>query len=542
MDDAVRLQCSNTPEDTFQRADKEANQILYKVDDQLPCVFSFLNALQILLSHVLQILWLPLLLSPALCLLPADPAKVVLVSTAFLTSGVVTTLQSFLGVRLPTVTTPSPLYMASFVSLLHTTHQCPSDGDLYAMGPTLRSLEWQTRLRELQGALLFAGVLQTIIGLSGLQARLCRVLSPVAVAPAVVLAGLTMVQDSLTQLAEHCALTAGIAVSVILFALCLRFVRLPLPTFSIDRGLTSKQFPVFQMFPVLWTCVAVFLTYEVVAMFHTTTFYPDTQVISFVEANDNSNWFSFALPFEWGLPTLSVATAVHVLPAVLLQSLLSLFMFYASANTCGARPPPQAAVRRGLAVEGLGLMFGSVWGHGVTTSPANIGLMSLTGVASRSSTQLAALMMIFLSHFTRLTSIIAKVPVSFLYALHLCLLAGLVSVGISILKFINFSSRRDVTIVGFSLFLGLIVPQWVSKPDTGLLVLDNFISQFLTSSVFVGALSGCLLDLLIPGRVSNKKTHPWKFQTEEDKKIFRLPTWEEFICSALERSPFFSTD
>ncbi|KAG8249320.1 hypothetical protein J6590_022310 [Homalodisca vitripennis] len=118
--------------------------------------------------------------------------------------------------------------------------------------------------------------------------------------------------------------------------------------------------------------------------------------------------------------------------------------------------------------------------------------------------------------------------------------------GISILKYVNFSSHRDGTIVGFSLFLGVIVPKWVSYPDfhidTGLQLLDDFLGQFFTSSVFVGALFGCLLDLLLPGRISNRKTHPWKYQSEEDKKIFRLPTWEEFICSALERSPFFSTE
>uniref|UniRef100_A0A1B6FRM8 SLC26A/SulP transporter domain-containing protein n=2 Tax=Cuerna arida TaxID=1464854 RepID=A0A1B6FRM8_9HEMI len=541
MEDAVRLQCSDTPV-----AVEKGNNILYKVEDRLPFVFSFLNALQILLCNVLHVLWLPILLSPVLCLLPADPAKVVLVSTAFLTSGVVTTLQSFFGVRLPTVTAPSALYASSFLSLLRTTHQCPSSGDLYAMGPALRALEWQTRLRELQGALLFAGILQTLLGLSGLQAKLCRILSPVAVAPAVILAGLTLVQDSISHLTEHWILTAGIAVSVVLFAFCLRTVRLPLPTFSIDSGLTAKCFPVFQMFPVLWTCVAVYLMYEAAALFHTSTTYPDTNVISFQEAVDNSKWFFFALPFEWGLPTLSVTTALHVLPAVLLQSVTSLFMFYAAANTCGAQPPPQAAVRRGLTIEGLGLVFGSVWGNGVTTSPVNIGLMSVTGIVSRNTTQLAALMMIFFSHFTRLTSIVSKIPISFLTALHLCLHAALVSVGISILKYINFSSRRDGTIVGFSLFLGLAIPQWVSYPDfhidTGLQLLDDFLGQFLTSSVFVGALFGCILDLLLPERLNNRKTHPWKFQSEEDKKIFRLPTWEEFICSALERSPFFSTE
>lgn len=70
--------------------------------------------------------------------------------------------------RLPTVTVPSAVYASSLLSLLHSPSlQCPSNGDLYAMGPSLRTQEWQTRLREVQGVLLFTGGLQTLLGVSG---------------------------------------------------------------------------------------------------------------------------------------------------------------------------------------------------------------------------------------------------------------------------------------------------------------------------------------------------------------------------------------
>lgn len=49
--------------------------------------------------------------------------------------------------------------------------------------------------------------------------------------------------------------------------------------------------------------------------------------------------------------------------------------------------PTNAAFRRGLGVEGLGLMFGGFWAQGVTSSnTTNIGLMALTGVSSKQLT------------------------------------------------------------------------------------------------------------------------------------------------------------
>lgn len=70
--------------------------------------------------------------------------------------------------RLPSIAVPSVLYITRFISLLQSPEwQCPSTGDLFAMGPDLRALEWQTRLRELQGILLLAGASQAILGFSG---------------------------------------------------------------------------------------------------------------------------------------------------------------------------------------------------------------------------------------------------------------------------------------------------------------------------------------------------------------------------------------
>lgn len=43
--------------------------------------------------------------------------------------------------------------------------------------------------------------------------------------------------------------------------------------------------------------------------------------------------------------------------------------------------PTSGAVRRGLGMEGLGLMFGALWGQAVSYNTTNVGLMSYTGVS-----------------------------------------------------------------------------------------------------------------------------------------------------------------
>lgn len=57
------------------------------------------NSFQIVICQVLNLVWLPLMLTPSLCLLPADPTRVNLVSTSLFVSGIVSSLQSVLGLR-----------------------------------------------------------------------------------------------------------------------------------------------------------------------------------------------------------------------------------------------------------------------------------------------------------------------------------------------------------------------------------------------------------------------------------------------------------
>lgn len=45
--------------------------------------------------------------------------------------------------------------------------QCYSEVDLYSMGPERRTLEWQLRVRYIQGAIISVGVVQMLLGYSG---------------------------------------------------------------------------------------------------------------------------------------------------------------------------------------------------------------------------------------------------------------------------------------------------------------------------------------------------------------------------------------
>jgi solute carrier family 23 (nucleobase transporter), member 1 len=60
---------------------------------------------------------------------------------------------------------------------------------------------WHSRMREIQGAILTASILEAFIGLTGLVGILVRVIGPLTVAPIITIVGLALVEVG----ADHCA-------------------------------------------------------------------------------------------------------------------------------------------------------------------------------------------------------------------------------------------------------------------------------------------------------------------------------------------------
>ena len=115
---------------------------------------------------------IPFLLCPALCIEPDDPANGYIISTIFFVSGIVTLIQSTLGVRLPIIQGGTFTFIPPALAILALPeNQCPADFATKGWGPDytpeMKTAEWQRRILELQGAICVASIFQVIFGYCG---------------------------------------------------------------------------------------------------------------------------------------------------------------------------------------------------------------------------------------------------------------------------------------------------------------------------------------------------------------------------------------
>ena len=91
------------------------------------------------------------------------------------------------------------------------------------------------------------------------------------------------------------------------------------------------------------------------------------------------------------------------------------------------------------------------------------------------------------------------------------------SVGLSNLAFVDVASTRNQVIIGTTLMIGLMVPQWLQAnpdvPNTGITQLDQTIRVLLGTSVFIGGLVAFILDNTVPGTLEERGILRWRQDT-----------------------------
>ena len=159
---------------------------------------------------------MPFLLFGALCVEEDDTAKADIISTIFFVSGMVTILQTVIGVRLPIVQGSSfGIFNIVLAILSLPEYQCPTnfiDEGWGNITQAEKTEEWQKRMRVIQGSLAVASIVQVILGYfgeqslklgqislpvnfpssSGLIGLLLRFITPLTIAPMLACIGLSL--------------------------------------------------------------------------------------------------------------------------------------------------------------------------------------------------------------------------------------------------------------------------------------------------------------------------------------------------------------
>lgn len=457
----------------------EHKKVAYRLDD-VPKPFS--KAFGLGLQHVLTMFGatvaVPLILAPAMGMNEVQTA--LLVAAAMLSAGVATLIQVNFGTRLPIVQGMSFAFLGPFFAIIATV--------------ALRGGDAPTMMTYIAGAIIFGSLFEMLIGFTGLMGKIQNILSPVVIGPVIALIGLALYGVGAPKAGANWFL-GGLVIFFIFFF-----------TLIVGRGR-----PFFSLFSILTSVVLVYL----IAVILTVSGVYTAGMPGFVDftAVRTADWIRFNVFFPWGMPRLDVGFVLAVLAGYLASVIESYGDYHAVASAADAPELTGKQISRGIGMEGVGCFFAGIFGGLANTSyTENIGLVGLTGVASRYVVNIGAVILIFLGIFGKFGGAVATVPSPIVGGLYCALFGLIAAIGISNAAKADLTSMRNMMIMGFILFMGLSVPAYFHGLEAagtpfvieGAVWLSDIITTIGKTGMAVAAIMGLILDNLIPGTLEER--------------------------------------
>ncbi|XP_042352548.1 xan_ur_permease domain-containing protein [Plectropomus leopardus] len=523
----------------------DSNKLAYCVTDVPPWYLCIILGIQHCLTAFGGIIAIPLILSQGLCLQFDGLTQSHLISTIFFVSGICTLLQVTFGIRLPILQGGTFTLLAPSMAMLSMPEwTCPAWTQNASLVNTSSSdfIEvWQSRIRALQGSIMVGSLFQVFVGFSGLIGLFMRFIGPLTIAPTISLIGLSLYDSAGTSAGNHWGISTMTTALIILFSQYLRHIPVPFPTYSKEKKLHASRVYVFQILPVLLGITLSWLICHILTIYDVLPVEPDRY--GYLARTDlkgdvmgQAAWFSFPYPGQWGMPTVSLAGVVGILAGVISSMIESVGDYHACARLSGAPPPPKHAINRGIGIEGLGCLLAGAWGtgNGTTSYSENVGALGITKVGSRMVIVASGVLMIIMGVFGKVGAIFTTIPSPVIGGMFMVMFGVISAAGVSNLQYADMNSSRNIFIFGFSMFSGLVIPNWIFKNPkavaTGVAELDQVLQVLLTTSMFVGGFFGFILDNTIPGSKHERGILSWNKAHEDDSsntlesgKVYNLP-------------------
>ncbi|XP_036379775.1 solute carrier family 23 member 1 [Megalops cyprinoides] len=497
--------------------------MIYRIEDVPPWYLCILLGLQHYLTCFSGTIAVPFLLAEAMCVGRDQYTVSQLVGTIFTCVGITTLIQTTFGVRLPLFQASAFAFLIPAQAILGLDKwKCPPDEEIYGNWtlPLNTSHIWHPRIREIQGAIMVSSVVEVVIGLVGLPGLLLNYIGPLTVTPTVSLIGLSVFQTAGDRAGTHWGLSMMCVFLIVLFAQYLRNWALPIPTYSRQEGYGTSKIQIFKMFPIIIAIMVVWLVCYVLTLTDSLPRDPSQyghkartdargEIMSFAP------WFRLPYPCQWGLPMVTVAGVLGMFSATLAGIVESIGDYYACARLSGAPPPPIHAINRGIFTEGVCCIIAGLLGtgNGSTSSSPNIGVLGITKVGSRRVVQYGAGIMFLLGTVGKFTALFASLPDPILGGMFCTLFGMITAVGLSNLQSVDLNSSRNLFVLGFSMFSGLMLPNYLDAHPgsirTGVPELDQILTVLLTTEMFVGGFLAFLLDNTIPGTRKERGLLEW---------------------------------
>lgn len=504
----------------------------YLVNEHPPWYLCIWLAFQHFLTMLGSTLAIPFILQLPMCFQGNKLVISEILSTIFFVSGIATLLQTTFGVRLPIVQGGGSLaFVGPTFSILSLPQwKCPdlSNAD-NSTGSTIDSTEvWQIRMREIQGAIMMTGLVQTVIGFAGVVGFFLRFIGPLTIAPTITLMGISLFSEAAESAGKHWGISMMTIAFLVIFSQYLSKFDVPLPAYSRARGFYVARYPLFRSFPIIMAIVSSWVICAIITAAGGFPSDPDNP--NYLARTDRelsvlkeAKWFRFPYPGQWGTPTVSYAGVLGMLTGLLASLIESVGDYHACARLSGARPPPKHAMNRGITAEGIGVFVAGAFGCGIDTTAygENIGAIGITKVGSLRVIQVGGFLFMIFGVLGKFGALFVTIPDPIIGGMFMVMFGMITAVGISNLQYADMNSSRNLFIVGFSLVFGLAVPHYMESHmdaiKTGVEEVDQIVTVLLSTSMAVGCIVPLILDNTIPGTIEERGLVGWGENSTEDK-------------------------
>ncbi|MCG9054782.1 purine permease [Laribacter hongkongensis] len=426
-------------------------QLLYQVEDQPPFATSLLLAIQHLLAALGGIIAVPLVVGGVLKLPTAD--VVALVNAALMVSGAVTIVQCRgvgpIGIRLPCVMGTSFTFVAAAIAI-----------------------GFEQGVAGILGSSLVGSVVM-IIG-SFFMPQIRKLFPSVVTGTVVSMIGLSLIPVAVDWFAggqvgsPDYASPTNLGIALFVLVLVIGLVQF-------GRGIVAAAAIVIGMFVGYLVC----LTFGLI------DFDPVRQADVF--AVPSPMHFGMSFPIA-GIIGMSIAYLVTIVEST------GNFLALGQATKVKVGGKQMSA---GILCDGLGSACAAIMSTTPFSSFAqNIGVVSLTGVASRYVVALTGVLLVLAGLFPVFGALIVTIPQPVLGGAGLMMFAMIIVAGVEMLGRVP-QTKRNGVIIAVAIGCGMAVtvrPELLSK-------LPSFVKEVFGSGITVSSLVALGLNLILPGRV-----------------------------------------
>ncbi|XP_018863085.1 solute carrier family 23 member 3 isoform X4 [Parus major] len=416
---------------------------------------------------------------------------------------------------------------------------------------------WAESLQEVSGAVLVSGLIQVVLGVSGVCGWAAQHCGPMVLAPTLSIIGLSSYKEA----AFFCSTNWGVALLYVSPGTVLAHVPcrhlLPTPAFlppallclapclgGLHRVFSSYPAHILGTAPICWClhclCHPQLLPHSlgITGCDHGTTVLGQQHLQRPLDPHPLCRWgaaglsaaihfwtgFLSPVPFpssagEWRWPLLTPRAVAVGISMAIGCSMNSVGCYVLCGRLLRAPRLPPHACNRGLCMEGLGSLLAGLLGSpgGTASSIANTCATGLTQAGSRLSVQVSALVCMVLGMSPRLAGLLTQIPLAVHGGVLCVTYAVAVGTGISYFQYTDIDSGRNIFIVGFAMFMALLVPRWfgmaLAPLATGWVPLDLLFLSLLMVPVFLTGFLSFFLENTVSGTLEERgllSEQPWK--------------------------------